>query len=70
MFAPANTPRAVIGSVNAAIVRALADPSVRNGLASQGADPVGSTPEQHEAFNKAEIAKWIKVVREAGIQPE
>ncbi len=70
MFAPANTPRAVIGSVNAAIVRALADPAVRNGLASQGADPVGSTPEQHEAFNKAEIAKWIKVVREAGIQPE
>jgi tripartite-type tricarboxylate transporter receptor subunit TctC len=70
MFAPANTPRAVIGSVNAAIVRALADPAVRNGLARQGADPVGSTPEQHEAFNKAEIAKWIKVVREAGIQPE
>lgn len=70
MFAPANTPRAVIGSVNAAIVKALADPAVRNGLASQGADPVGSTPEQHEAFNKAEIAKWIKVVREAGIQPE
>ena len=70
MFAPANTPRPVIGSVNAAIVKALADPAVRNGLASQGADPVGSTPEQHEAFNKAEIAKWIKVVREAGIQPE
>jgi tripartite-type tricarboxylate transporter receptor subunit TctC len=31
---------------------------------------VANTPEQHDAFNKAEIAKWIKVVRAAGIQPE
>src|SRR5688572_7310421 len=70
MFAPANTPRAVIGTVNAALLKALADPGVRNGLASQGAEPVGSKPEQHDAFNKAEIAKWIKVTRAAGIEPE
>jgi tripartite-type tricarboxylate transporter receptor subunit TctC len=70
MFAPANTPRTIITTVNGAIVKALADPGVRNGLASQGADPIGSTPEQHDAFNKAEIAKWIKVTRQAGIEPE
>jgi tripartite-type tricarboxylate transporter receptor subunit TctC len=70
LFAPANTPRPVIATVNAALVKALADPGVRNGLASQGAEPVGSTPEQHEAFNRAEIAKWIKVTRAAGIEPE
>lgn len=70
MFAPGATPRPVIGTLNAALVKALAQPAVRNGLAGQGAEPVGSTPEQHDAFNKAEIAKWMKVVRDAGIQPE
>jgi len=39
-------------------------------LADQGAEVVASTPDQHDAFNRAEIAKWIKVAREAGIQPE
>jgi tripartite-type tricarboxylate transporter receptor subunit TctC len=36
----------------------------------QGAEPVGNTPEAYDAFNRAEIAKWIKVVRAAGIEPE
>jgi tripartite-type tricarboxylate transporter receptor subunit TctC len=70
MFAPANTPRAIVNAVNAALVKALAVPGVRNGLASQGAEPVGSTPEQHDTFNRAEIEKWIKVTRAAGIEPE
>jgi tripartite-type tricarboxylate transporter receptor subunit TctC len=70
MFGPANTPRPVVERVNGALVKALNDPTVRKNLAEQGADVVANTPEQHDAFNKAEIAKWIKVVREAGIQPE
>jgi tripartite-type tricarboxylate transporter receptor subunit TctC len=70
MFAPAGTPRPVVDRVHGALVKALNDPGVKGKLADQGADVVASTPEQHDAFNKAEIAKWIKVVREAGIQPE
>ncbi len=70
MFAPANTPRPIIDRVHAALVKALSDPGVRKSLAGQGAEIVANTPAQHDAFNKAEIAKWIKVVREAGIQPE
>jgi tripartite-type tricarboxylate transporter receptor subunit TctC len=70
MFAPAGTPRPVIDRVHAALVKALNDPGVRKSLAEQGAEIVASTPDQHDAFNKAEIAKWMKVVREAGIQPE
>ena len=70
MFAPANTPRAIIERVNGAMVKALNDPAVKSNLAKQGADVVASTPDQHEKFNRAEIAKWIKVVKEAGIQPE
>jgi tripartite-type tricarboxylate transporter receptor subunit TctC len=70
LFAPAGTPRAIIDRVHAALVKALADPAIKANLAGQGAEPVGSTPEEHAAFNKSEIAKWIKVTREAGIQPE
>ena len=70
MFAPAGTPRPIIDRVNGALVKALNDPQVKESLSNQGADVVASTPEQHDKFNRAEIAKWIKVAREAGIQPE
>ena len=70
LFGPANLPRPIVDRVHAALVKALNDPGVKKSLADQGADVVANTPEQHDAFNKAEIAKWIKVVKEAGIQPE
>jgi tripartite-type tricarboxylate transporter receptor subunit TctC len=70
LLAPAGTPRPVIDRVHGALVKALSDPGVRNNLSGQGADPVGNTPEQYDAFNKAEIAKWVKVARGAGIDPE
>jgi tripartite-type tricarboxylate transporter receptor subunit TctC len=70
MFAPAGTPRPIIDRVNAALVKALNDSAVKANLAKQGADVVAGTPEQHDKFNRAEIAKWIKVAREAGIEPE
>jgi tripartite-type tricarboxylate transporter receptor subunit TctC len=70
LLAPAGTPRPVIDRVHGALVKALSDPGVRNNLSGQGADPVGNTPEQYDAFNKTEIAKWIKVARGAGIDPE
>ena len=70
LLAPAGTPRPAIDRVHGALLKALSDPSVRNNLSGQGAEPVGNTPEAYEAFNKAEIAKWIKVARTAGIDPE
>jgi len=70
LFAPAGTQRTVVDRVHAALVKALNDSGVKKSLADQGAEVVANTPEQHDAFNKAEIGKWIKVVREAGIQPE
>jgi tripartite-type tricarboxylate transporter receptor subunit TctC len=70
LLAPAGTPRPVIDRVHAALLKALAEPNVRNNLSGQGAEPVGNTPEAYDAFNKAEIAKWIRVAREAGIEPE
>lgn len=70
MFAPAGTPRTIIDRVHSALVKALNDPAVKASLAKQGAEVVAGTPAQHDAFNKAEIARWIKVVKDAGIAQE
>jgi tripartite-type tricarboxylate transporter receptor subunit TctC len=70
LFAPAGTPRPIVDRVHAALLKALNDPAVKKNLAQQGAEIVANTPEQHDAFNRAEIAKWIKVVKEAGIEQE
>lgn len=70
LFAPAGTPRPAIDRVLAALKAALSDASVRDRLSGQGAAPVGSTPEEYATFTSAEIEKWIKVARAAGIQPE
>lgn len=70
MFAPAGTPRPIVERVNGALVKALNDRAVKENLTKQGADVVASTPEQHDRFNRNEIAKWIKVARTAGIEPE
>ena len=56
--------------VHASIKAAVANADVRSQLSGQGADPVGSTPEELDKFNRAEIEKWIKVARAAGIEPQ
>ncbi len=70
MFAPAGTPRPVVDRVHGTLIAALGNPTVRDALGGQGADPVGSTPEAFAEFTRSEIDKWMKVVRMAGIQPE
>ncbi|MBM3372743.1 MAG: tripartite tricarboxylate transporter substrate binding protein, partial [Betaproteobacteria bacterium] len=70
MFAPAKTPRPIIDRVNAAVVKALSDPAVRNGLSSQGAEPVGNSPDEYDRYNRAEIERWTRVARAAGVVPE
>ena len=70
MFAPAKTPKAIVDRVNASVVKALADPAVRNGLSSQGAEPVGNTPEEYDRYNRSEIERWTKVARAAGVVAE
>jgi tripartite-type tricarboxylate transporter receptor subunit TctC len=70
LFAPAGTSRPTIDRVLAALKASLSDESVRKRLSGEGAEPVGSTPEEYEQFTRSEIEKWIKVARAAGIQPE
>ena len=70
VFGPAALPRPIVDRVYGAVKHALADPQVRKNLSDQGADPVGSTPEEHDKFNRSEIEKWIKVARGARIEPQ
>jgi len=70
ILAPAGTPREVIDRLHAAIVRALKQPDVAKRLAAEGAELIGSTPEEFAAHIKAEIARVGQVVRAAGIRIE
>jgi tripartite-type tricarboxylate transporter receptor subunit TctC len=70
ILAPAGTPRAVIDRLNGEITRTLRDPQVVQRLAAQGIDAIPSTPEEFGSVLNANLAKWAKVVRDAGIRPE
>jgi tripartite-type tricarboxylate transporter receptor subunit TctC len=70
MLAPAGTPAAVIATLNQAASEAMRDPSVRDKLAVQGATLVGDTPEHFGGFIQAEIARWAKVIKDAGVATE
>ncbi|MBI3938216.1 MAG: tripartite tricarboxylate transporter substrate binding protein [Betaproteobacteria bacterium] len=70
VLAPAATPKRIVGSLNAGMLQVLRSPDVADAITRQGADPLGSTPEEFERYMKAEIAKWTKVIRDAGVRPE
>jgi len=70
VLAPAHTRGAVIARLHEGVVKILADAALREKLAAQGFEPVGSSPEEFGATIKSEIAKWAKVIRDAGIRPE
>ncbi len=70
LFAPAGTPKDIVNKVSAESVRILKLPDVKERLLAQGAEPIGSTPEQLAATLAADIAKYAKVIRESGYKPE
>ena len=70
LFVPAGTSPAIVNKLHAAVVKALALPDVRERLTTMGADGIGNTPQQFTAFIKAEMVKWAKVVKDAGIKIE
>ena len=70
ILAPAGTPQAVIARLNGEIVAILRSPELKERLAADGSDAVGSTPQQFGEHLRAEIAKWARVVKAAKIQPE
>ena len=70
LYLPAATPKAIVTRLNAEVVKIMHQPELKERLQAQGSDPVGSSPEECDAFMKSEIAKWAKVAKDAGIKPE
>lgn len=68
--APAGTPKEVIARLHQAIAKGLIAPETRERLAQDGNEVVVSTPEQFDAFFRAQMEKWAKVIKDAGIRLE
>jgi len=70
LFVPAGTPAAIVSKLNAEVVKILRAPDFRDWLVAQGADPVGSTPDELAAFVKTELVKYAKIVKDSGMKPD
>ncbi len=69
-LAPAGTPKAIIQKLNTEINAALKLPDVKAKLEAAGIDIQGGTPQEYATLIKSDLAKWSKVIKEAGIVPE
>ena len=67
---PAGLPKPIADKLNLAMVTSVKDAENRKTLVKLGADPIGSSIEEHDAYIKSEIPKWIKMARDAGIEPQ
>jgi len=70
VVAPAGTPKDIIAQLNRMIVGGLARPEVKDKLAAMAYLPIGNSPEECTAFFKTEMAKWGKVIKDAGLKAE
>jgi len=70
VFAAAKTPRPLLGRINGDINVALRDPETVKRFAASGVDLIGGSVEEANRYLQAEMAKWAKVIREAGIKAE
>ena len=66
LVGPPGMPRELVTRIRAEFIRALAQPDVKERLASQGLDLISDTPEQFTSFLKSELIKWAKVIKESG----
>jgi tripartite-type tricarboxylate transporter receptor subunit TctC len=70
LYAPANTPDAVVRRLNALMLKAVAAEPVRTFIYRNGMEPYTSTPAELATFQAAELERWGRIIKEAGIQPE
>lgn len=67
LMVPANTPKPIIQRLNAEVLKSLQSPDVRQKLALQGAEPLGSTPEAYGEYIQKELYRWENVVKQTGV---
>ena len=69
-YVPAGTPRAIVNRLNKELAAALTASDIKDFLFKQGLDAAPGTPEQFATYMKSEYAKWTKVIKAAGIEPQ
>jgi tripartite-type tricarboxylate transporter receptor subunit TctC len=67
IFAPAGTPASIVSRLNGVTVKALGTPELHEQLSRAGLDPEPSTPEEMSRILRADVAKWAKIIKAAGI---
>jgi len=70
IMAPAGTPKDAVAKLNRAILEALADPQVRSKLNEQGLTPRGSSPQELGTATRDQLARYGRLIKEAGIKAE
>ncbi len=70
LMAPAGTPPATIAALNQLAVKTMQAPEIRDRLAREGAEPLGTAPEALGALLKSELARWTRLVQENGLKAE
>ncbi|MFQ1064709.1 tripartite tricarboxylate transporter substrate binding protein [Bordetella trematum] len=68
VFAPSGTPPEIVEQVSQALAEVLKDEAIVTALQGFGAEPIGSSPAELEAFRRSEIAKWQTVAQQAGLK--
>jgi tripartite-type tricarboxylate transporter receptor subunit TctC len=68
LFAPVKTPRAIVQKINADANAFLNDPETRKQFAKANVEPMGGSVKAFEDYMRAEMARWAKVIRDAGIR--
>jgi tripartite-type tricarboxylate transporter receptor subunit TctC len=70
LLVPAKTPRDIVNTLNAALLKAMDEPDVRKRIASEAAAAVQGTPEEFSAYLKSELQKNAKMIKDAGLKRE
>jgi tripartite-type tricarboxylate transporter receptor subunit TctC len=70
LWAPAGTPPAVVSKLSGSVRKVLAQDDVRAAFANAGVDPETSTPERFGEIVRADVTKWTRIIKEAGITPQ
>ena len=70
LVAPAGLPPLVLDKLATEVIKGTRAKAMHEALAQQGGEPVGNGPKEFTAFIASEMAKYAKVIREAGIKPE
>ena len=70
ILAPAGTPKPIIDRLNREIVKVVRTPEFSQVLTGEGATAVGNTPSEFDAVIRADVTKWAKIIKDAGIRAE